>query len=113
MAWLWRGRVAKATSRVEDVKVSLSGWIVVVGIYGVASLATFGAYGLDKRRAVRRGWRIPERTLHLMELAGGWPGALAGQAVFRHKRSKGAYMAVYGAIAVVHVGAWAGYFFSR
>jgi uncharacterized membrane protein YsdA (DUF1294 family) len=44
-----------------------------------------------------------------MELAGGWPGALAGQAVFRHKRCKGAYMAVFGAIAVVHVGAWVGY----
>jgi uncharacterized membrane protein YsdA (DUF1294 family) len=80
--------------------------LVVLGVYGVASVLTFVAYGIDKRRAVRGDWRIRERTLHLMELAGGWPGALAGQAVFRHKRCKGAYMAVFGTIAVGHLGAW-------
>jgi uncharacterized membrane protein YsdA (DUF1294 family) len=80
--------------------------LVVLGIYGVASLVTFVAYGVDKRRAVRGEWRIPERRLHLMERGGGGPGARAGQAVFRHKRCKGAYMAVFGAIAAGHVGAW-------
>jgi uncharacterized membrane protein YsdA (DUF1294 family) len=36
--------------------------------------------------ARRGGKRVRERTLHLLALCGGWPGALAGQWVFRHKR---------------------------
>jgi uncharacterized membrane protein YsdA (DUF1294 family) len=86
--------------------------MVVTGIlaaYALASAATFVAYGLDKRRAVRGGRRVRERTLHWMELAGGWPGALAGQVVFRHKWRKGAFMAVFGAIALGHLAGWAAY----
>ena len=87
--------------------MSWTAWLVVFTVYGVASVATFVAYGVDKRRAVRGGWRIPERTLHWMELAGGWPGALAGQAVFRHKRRKGAFMVVFAGIAMIHLVGWA------
>ena len=78
--------------------------------YGVASVATFAAYFVDKRRAVRGGGarRIPERTLHWMELLGGWPGALAGQSCFRHKRRKTRYMMVVYAIIALHVAAWGG-----
>lgn len=82
-------------------------WQSILALYALASALTFVAYGIDKRRAARGRRRIAERTLHLMELAGGWPGALAGQAVFRHKRRKGRYMLVFGAIALLHVLAWA------
>jgi uncharacterized membrane protein YsdA (DUF1294 family) len=80
---------------------------VILVAYGVASAATFVAYFLDKRRAMRGGGRrIPERTLHWMELCGGWPGALAGQQCFRHKRRKASYMAVVVAIVALHAAAW-------
>ena len=81
-------------------------WKLILAVYLVASVVTFAAYGVDKRRAVAGGRRIPERTLHWLELACGWPGALAGQQVFRHKRRKGRYMAVFAAIALVHLAAW-------
>ena len=87
--------------------MSWTAWMVVFTVYGVASVATFVAYGVDKRRAVRGGWRIPERTLHWMELACGWPGALVGQAVFRHKRRKVAFMVVFAGIAMIHLVGWA------
>lgn len=54
----------------------------------VMSLACFIAYGLDKRQAVNGGRRISERTLHLMALLGGWPGAWKAQRYFRHKTQK-------------------------
>ena len=41
--------------------------------YGGASLVTLSVYGLDKYRAQRDRWRIPEATLHFCELFGGWP----------------------------------------
>ena len=84
-------------------------WFWVVSVYAVASVVTFVAFGVDKRKAVLAQRRIKESTLHWMELACGWPGGLAGHAVFRHKRCKASYMAVFWAIVFLHAGAWAAY----
>lgn len=43
---------------------------------------------IDKRRAVKNLWRIPERTLLLLALAGGCLGILLGMRLFRHKTQK-------------------------
>lgn len=59
------------------------------------SLSAFAVYGFDKRRAQHDGRRIPEKTLHLMALFGGWPGALAGQQFFRHKTRKLSFQIVF------------------
>jgi len=44
-----------------------------LGLVAVTSVASFAAYGLDKRRAAAGGRRVPERTLHLLALLGGCP----------------------------------------
>ena len=49
------------------------------------NLAGFFTMFADKRRARKNKWRIKERTLFLLALAGGCPGCLAGMYVFRHK----------------------------
>ena len=51
----------------------------------VVNLAAFALMGVDKRRAKRGAWRIPERTLFLPAILGGSPGAILGMQVFRHK----------------------------
>ena len=51
----------------------------------VVNLLTWIIYGIDKWKAKRRAWRIPERTLLLLAAAGGCTGALAGMLMFRHK----------------------------
>jgi uncharacterized membrane protein YsdA (DUF1294 family) len=66
-----------------------AGWLVLV------SLLTFLGYSSDKRRARRGEWRAAESTLHLGELAGGWPGAFLAQRKFRHKTSKLSYQFVF------------------
>lgn len=81
-------------------------WLVILTLYAAMSAATFIAYGVDKRRAAGGRWRIRERTLHLMELLGGWPGALAGRAVFRHKGRKRSYRVVLALIVLAHAAAW-------
>ena len=53
-----------------------------------ASIITFLVYAIDKSAARRGGWRTPERTLHLLALAGGWPGALLAQQLLRHKTAQ-------------------------
>ena len=72
----------------------------------LVSLVTFLAYGLDKRRARRGGRRIPERTLQGLAAAGGWPGALLGRRLFRHKTRKRAFTLGLWAIAVGHLVLW-------
>lgn len=41
--------------------------------------------GVDKARAKKRAWRIPERRLFLCSLLGGSLGTWAGMYLFRHK----------------------------
>src|SRR3546814_13897047 len=45
-------------------------------------------YWLDKEAAQGGAQRIPESTLHIVDLLGGWPGALIAQQQFRHKPVK-------------------------
>jgi uncharacterized membrane protein YsdA (DUF1294 family) len=70
------------------------------------SVVAFQAYLVDKRAAVRDRRRIPEITLHLLELLGGWPGALLAQRLIRHKNAKLSYQAVFWVIVMIHVAGW-------
>ena len=51
----------------------------------VINLAAFAMYGIDKRKAIKDQWRIPEKTLLLVALIGGSVGAFAGMQTFHHK----------------------------
>ncbi len=67
----------------------------VLGLYFVASIVTFVAYALDKSAAKSGQGRTQESTLHLFALVGGWPGALAGQRLLRHKSKKRSFQIVF------------------
>ena len=57
----------------------------------------------DKARAENGTWRTPEKVLHLLELAGGWPGALVAQWRYRHKTRKVSYQISFWLIVVVNL----------
>lgn len=66
--------------------------ISVGGLYFIViNLLTFLLYGLDKYKAIRQEWRIPERALLLMAFVGGAFGALSAMRIFRHKTRKGRF----------------------
>ncbi|KRB78163.1 DNA-binding protein [Nocardioides sp. Root190] len=69
--------------------------LTLAAAYGVLSVVTFATYGADKSAAVNGRWRTSESTLHLLALVGGWPGALAGQKVFRHKTRKQPFRTIF------------------
>jgi uncharacterized membrane protein YsdA (DUF1294 family) len=56
--------------------------------YIIINLVTLLIWGVDKSRAVRQQWRIPENWLFFMAFMGGAFGALAGMVLFRHKIRK-------------------------
>lgn len=67
------------------------------------SLITFALYYFDKKAAVRGVRRTPEHTLHLLALAGGWPGAFLAQRIFRHKSSKAGFQLMFWLTVIVNV----------
>jgi uncharacterized membrane protein YsdA (DUF1294 family) len=98
---------------------SILGWLPlsVIGWYGLVSAATFIVYSIDKSAARHGRMRIPERTLHVFSLAGGWPGAALAQAMLRHKSNKSMFRAAFWMTAilncaalVIYVGVRAGMF---
>lgn len=57
----------------------------VLSILAAVNLFAFVLYGVDKVKAKKGAWRIPEATLLLVAFLGGSFGALLGMEVFRHK----------------------------
>lgn len=58
----------------------------IILIYLAAvNLVTFVMYGIDKYKAKKAKWRIPEATLLLMAAIGGSIGAWVGMQVWHHK----------------------------
>mgnify|MGYP000000026568 CR=1 FL=1 len=51
----------------------------------VINIAAFAMMGIDKKRAKKHKWRIPETRLFASALMGGGLGALTGMYFFRHK----------------------------
>jgi uncharacterized membrane protein YsdA (DUF1294 family)/cold shock CspA family protein len=88
------------------VSVMAGGLPIAIGIaYAALSLVTFVAYALDKFAAQRGAWRTPESTLHLLGLAGGWPGALIAQQTLRHKSKKTSFRAIFWATVSINCAA--------
>lgn len=56
-----------------------AGWLMVI------NLGAFAMFGIDKKRAKQRKYRIPERTLLLLAVLGGSVGAILGMRCFHHK----------------------------
>lgn len=72
-------------------------------LYGALSTALFIIYGLDKWAARRGQARVAEASLHLIALLGGWPGALLGQQLFRHKTGKPAFLRLSWAMVALNL----------
>ena len=51
----------------------------------IINLTAFAAMGIDKSKAKRNAWRIPEATLFTLAIVGGSIGALSGMFIFHHK----------------------------
>lgn len=69
----------------------------------LVNLAAFAMYGVDKRKAIKDQWRIPEKTLLLVALLGGSFGAFTGMQVFHHKTKHWKFLLGVPACMILHV----------
>jgi uncharacterized membrane protein YsdA (DUF1294 family) len=88
--------------------------LAALALLGALNLATWVAFRVDKARARRGTWRIRERTLLGLAVAGGALGALAAMYGHRrrHKTAKPRFVAVVG-LALVAQLAGAAWLWSR
>ncbi len=63
------------------------------------NLIGFAMMGIDKHKAVKKLWRIPEYTFFVVALIGGSIGTIVGMRVFRHKTRH--WYFVYGLPAIL------------
>ena len=67
------------------------------------NLFVFATYFIDKRAARLGHRRVSERTLLMLALFGGSPGAITAQRLLRHKTQKEPFRTLLMGIAVLHV----------
>lgn len=87
--WFWRG----------------AGWGGLLAWMAAVNTVTIAAYGYDKLAARGQRFRVPERTLHGLAAAGGSPGALLAQGLFRHKTRKSGFRRVFWVLVVIQIAA--------
>ncbi|NRR29723.1 DUF1294 domain-containing protein [Oxalobacteraceae bacterium] len=75
-------------------------------LYAGFSVLCFLVYAVDKAAALYGRRRIPEKTLHLLALAGGWPGAILAQQWLRHKSRKRSFQRLFWCTALLNVAAF-------
>lgn len=80
-------------------------WIFVAVYLVIINLMTFIAYGMDKRKAKKGKWRIPEKTLLLFAAIGGSVGALLGMHLFHHKTKHAKFTVGVPVILALQIGA--------
>lgn len=69
----------------------------------IISIITFAVFGIDKLKAIKDKWRIPEKVLFLLSIIGGSVGAMLGMYTFRHKTKKPLFKFGIPAILIVQI----------
>ena len=81
-----------------DVILWLTTYLAAMNLIG------FLAMGIDKRKARKHTFRIPESTLLTVALLGGSAGTLMGMYLFRHKTRHWYFAYGLPAILLLHIG---------
>ncbi|MFC2948613.1 DUF1294 domain-containing protein [Virgibacillus sediminis] len=66
------------------------------------NVLTFVLMGIDKRKAVKRAYRISERTFWLLSLLGGAVGCYIGMKTYRHKTRHQSFMIGIPLVIILH-----------
>ena len=72
-------------------------YLIIINIIG------FFAMGIDKFKAKRGSWRIPENTLFMFTILGGGIGTITGIYIFRHKTKKKKFTIGMPAILILEI----------
>ena len=78
-------------------------WSNIIIYFVFINLIGFFVMWLDKRKAKKGAWRIPEKTLFIITGLGGGIGTTAGMYVFRHKTKKIQFVIGFPLITILEI----------
>ncbi len=83
---------------------------IIAGVILAVNLIAFLLYVIDKRKAIKDKWRIPERVLLWWSLPAPW-GAFAGMRIARHKTQHKKFTILIPLFMALHIILLAGYIY--
>lgn len=75
----------------------------LLGVYFIMGIISFFMYYQDKIKAQNNEWRIPENTLHAIDVLGGWIGATFAHKLLNHKATKADFRAIFYITIVLNI----------
>lgn len=75
---------------------------IILVYYCILNIVLLIAMAIDKMRAKKQQWRVPESTLFIMALLGGAVGGFVGMFLFHHKTKKPQFYIIYTIALVLH-----------
>ena len=87
------------TINIEEI-LTLKNFIIYLIIINIIG---FLIMWIDKRKAIKGNWRIPEKTLFIVTALGGGIGTIAGMYTFRHKTQKIAFVIGFPVITILEI----------
>ena len=76
---------------------------ILLAVLLLVNVLAFALYGIDKLKAKKGAWRIPESTLLLVAFLGGSLGALLGMELFRHKTKHAKFRILVPLFLILHI----------
>ena len=71
--------------------------------YLAINIILFLAMAIDKSKAVKGKWRIPESTLFILSILGGAIGGFAAMYLFHHKNRKWSFKIIFALSLILHL----------
>ena len=76
---------------------------IILGYYILINLVLYITMVIDKKRAIKDQWRIPEKNMFIMAVLGGGLGGLCAMVFKRHKNRHMDFILVFTMTAILHM----------
>lgn len=86
----------------QDIKNILTLQNIII-YFIIINIIGFLAMYIDKQKAKKGKWRIPEKTLFIITALCGGIGTIAGMYTFRHKTQKVAFVVGFPVITILEI----------
>ena len=76
---------------------------IIIGYYMIINIVLYMMMVIDKKRAIKDGWRIPEKNMFVAAVLGGGTGGLIAMVFKHHKNRHMDFILVFTMTAILHM----------
>ena len=76
---------------------------IILGYYLLINVILYIVMAIDKKRAIKDGWRIPEKNMYLLAVLGGGVGGLIAMVFKHHKNKHLDFILIYTVTSILHM----------